>query len=73
MTSIQGNPGDAISQMITIDNPNAIENEGLQIEVLYDKDLLTPMEIGKTALTEQFTFYDNLALADGKLIIAGFT
>ncbi|MFC1600778.1 FG-GAP-like repeat-containing protein [Candidatus Sumerlaeota bacterium] len=71
MRNVRGNPGDTVSQMLTIDNPNQVANDGLQIEVLYDETMLTPTAMNKTILTEDFSLTENLAVANGHIIIAG--
>ncbi|MCX7044037.1 MAG: cohesin domain-containing protein [Candidatus Sumerlaeota bacterium] len=72
MSDIRGMPGTTISQRITIDNPNEIGNEGLEIDLNYDPTKLTPVAIRKTALTQAFGLQSNLSLANGALRIAGF-
>ncbi|MFC1600781.1 LamG-like jellyroll fold domain-containing protein [Candidatus Sumerlaeota bacterium] len=71
MANVRGNPGDTVSQMLTIDNPNQVANDGLQIDVLYDETMLTPTAMNKTILTEGFSLSENLATANGHIIIAG--
>ncbi|MFC1600779.1 cohesin domain-containing protein [Candidatus Sumerlaeota bacterium] len=71
MTNVRGNPGDTVSQMLTINNPNQVANDGLQLEVLYDPTMLTPTAMNKTILTEDFSLSENLATANGHIIIAG--
>ncbi|MCX7045066.1 MAG: dockerin type I domain-containing protein [Candidatus Sumerlaeota bacterium] len=69
MTDMRAMPGRSVTQMITIANPNEISNEGLQINILYDKTQMTPMAINKTALTQAFSMQSNIGQADGELVI----
>jgi hypothetical protein len=48
-----------------------ITGNGMDIKLTYDKTLLTPIEIQKTVLTEDFTFVDNISIADGQINISG--
>ena len=38
MTDMRGLQDDTLTQMITVDNPNHVANEALQIEIDYDTD-----------------------------------
>ncbi|MBN1902011.1 hypothetical protein JW926_11875 [Candidatus Sumerlaeota bacterium] len=71
MSNIQGKPEEIISQMITLDNPNDIENENLELAIVYDEDMLTPIAINKTPLTESFNILSNLNTANGLLNLSG--
>ncbi|MCX7044035.1 MAG: cohesin domain-containing protein [Candidatus Sumerlaeota bacterium] len=71
MSDIRGMPGTTISQRITIDNPNEISNEGLQVNINYDSAMLAPVAVRKTTLTQSFGLQSNLAVASGTLRIAG--
>jgi len=69
MTSLSGLPGETASQMVTIDNPNGVANDALQVEIAYDPAMLTPLSVEPTGLTQSFLLESNAT--SGVLSVAG--
>jgi hypothetical protein len=68
---IRGNAGDTVRLPINLDCAWGVQGSGMMIWLSYDKTLLTPVAVEKTVLTQGFTFADNIAVADGRVDIAG--
>ncbi|MCX7045660.1 MAG: FG-GAP-like repeat-containing protein [Candidatus Sumerlaeota bacterium] len=71
MTDMRGKPGDLVYEMIALDNPNQISNQGLDIQINYDPAYLTPVAVTTTTLTSAFNLSTNIGSATGTLQIAG--
>jgi fibronectin type 3 domain-containing protein len=75
MPDIKGEAGDTVSLPINASNATGVGSTaaGIDIKLLYNPDLLTPTEVHKTSLTQDFTFYDNISQANGQLNISGIS
>ncbi|MBN1868332.1 hypothetical protein JW916_13685 [Candidatus Sumerlaeota bacterium] len=71
MPDYRGAPGTTATLQINCDYASGIAGDGMNIQVTYDKTVLTPIAVLKTPLTEDFSFTDNIATADGRVDILG--
>ena len=71
MPDYRGAPGTDIWLQINCAYATGITGNGMDIKVTYPKTILAPIEIQKTVLTSEFTFMDNISIADGQINISG--
>jgi N-acetylneuraminic acid mutarotase len=71
MPDYRGAPDTDIWLQINCAYATGITGNGMDIKVTYPKTILTPIEIQKTVLTSEFTFMDNISIADGQVNISG--
>jgi parallel beta-helix repeat protein len=71
MPDYRGAPNTDVFLKINCAYATGITGNGMDIRVTYDKNILTPIEVKKTVLTQDFTFVDNISIADGQINISG--
>jgi len=71
MPDFRGAPGGIARLQINCDYATGIAGNGMEIRLEYNKYVLTPLEVQKTALTQTFTITDNSPTANGLLQING--
>jgi len=71
MPDYRGEPDTDIWLQINCSYATGITGNGMDIKVTYPKTILSPIEIQKTVLTSEFTFIDNISIADGQINISG--
>lgn len=71
MSSLRGEPGNVIVQHISMDNPNQLTDQDMEIRVRYNPAVLTPQGIRKSPLSNSLSFADNATSANGLLRIRG--
>ena len=73
MPDYRGYAGQQVTLQVNTENGRGIVGNGIDIQITYDKNLLTPVEVQKSVLTQDFTFFDNISVADGQLNISGIS
>lgn len=71
MLSLRGVPGQKVDQTLSIDNPNGILNQSLEIGIAYPHSMLSPMDLRHTPPTAGFLLSHNFSTAAGHLDITG--
>ena len=69
MPDYRGAPNQDVFLQINTLNANKISGNGMDIQVTYDKTLLTPLAVQKTFLTRNVNFSSNIPTADGQINI----
>jgi len=73
MPDVRGPAGAEVVLPINVTYATGITGNGMDIKVTYDATLLTPVEVQKTVLTQEFTFLDNSSIANGQINISGIS
>lgn len=64
---VRGPNGATVTLPISLSQATGVAGDGMDISVLYDSSLLTPLAVQKSILTSSFTLNDNIPSATGEL------
>jgi hypothetical protein len=70
---IRGLAGSAVTLMVNLENANGIASYGMDIQISYDKNILTPVDFHRTVLTDTFAFMSNIGVANGQVNFSGIS